>query len=153
LEELYGVRDSFKKDKIPDLDGWTIDFYRDFFDLVVKDLVLFLEEIRKEGELKLAFNTTFLTLIPKTDLPVSFEYFQPISLYNSLFKIHFKIITLRLKLLLSNFISHEQFGFLKGRLIYEAIGATQEGLHTIKIKKKDVSVFKIDPSKDFDRVS
>jgi hypothetical protein len=34
-------------------------------------------------------------------------------------------------------------------LIHEAIGALQEGLHTIKNKKKDVSVFKIDLSKAF----
>jgi hypothetical protein len=53
----------------------------------------------------------------------------------------------------SNYISQEQFDFLKGHLIHEAIGVAQEGLHTIKTKKKDVSVFKIDLSKDFDIVS
>jgi hypothetical protein len=69
VDELHGVLGTFKRDKILGLDGWTIDFYQEFFDTIGKDLVFFLEEIRKEGKLKLAFNTTFLALIPKTDLP------------------------------------------------------------------------------------
>jgi len=41
--------ETFKKEKIPSLDGWTIDLYWDFFDTIGKDLILVLEEIRKEG--------------------------------------------------------------------------------------------------------
>jgi hypothetical protein len=101
---LWGPR-HIKKDKSPGPDGWTIDFFRDFFELVGKDLVLVLEEIRKGGKLKLAFNTMFLALIPKSDLLVSFEDFRPIALCNSLYKIHSKLIALCLKPLLSNYIS------------------------------------------------
>jgi hypothetical protein len=77
LEDLCGVLDTFKKDKIPGLDGWTIDFYWNFFVLVGKDLVLVLEEIRQESKLKQAFKTTFLALIPKPNLPASFEDSDP----------------------------------------------------------------------------
>jgi hypothetical protein len=92
-------------------------------------------------------------LIPKTDLPVCFEDLWPISLYNTLYKIHSKIISLHLNPLLSNYTSHEKFGFLKIHLIHKAIGVVQEGIHTVKTKNKEVSVFKIDLSKAFDRVS
>jgi len=58
-----------------------------------------------------------------------------------------------LKPLLSNYISQEQFGFLKGRFIHEAIGSTQEGIHTIKTQEKEVSLVKIDLSKSHNRLS
>jgi hypothetical protein len=73
LEELCGALDTFQKRQNSGPDGWTIDFYRYFFELVGKDLLLVLEEIRKEGKIKQAFNTTFLALIPKIDLPATFE--------------------------------------------------------------------------------
>jgi hypothetical protein len=90
---------------------------------VGEDLLGVMEEIRTEGKLKLSINATFLALIPKSYYPSSFDDFRPIVLCNCLYKIHSKIIVMRLKTLLSNYISQEQFGFLKGKLIHEAIGA------------------------------
>jgi hypothetical protein len=54
-----------------------------------------------------------------------------------------KIIAIRLKPLLSSIINREQFGFLHGNLIQEAIGSTQEGILSIKTHRHLVSVFKI----------
>lgn len=42
FEELLKVMKSFKKDKCLGLDGWTIEFFLHFFDLVKKDLFTFL---------------------------------------------------------------------------------------------------------------
>jgi len=47
---------------------------------------------------------------------------RPIALCNSLHKIIAKIITIRIKPMLVNAISGEQFGFVKGLLIHEAVG-------------------------------
>jgi hypothetical protein len=55
--------------------------------------------------------------------------------------------------LLSKSISNEQFGFLLGKQIHEAIGVVQEGLHTIKTKKLSSMVIKLDLSKAYDRES
>jgi hypothetical protein len=52
----------------------------------------------------------------------------------------------RLKEILSRQISNEQFGFLKGRQIHEAIEVAQEGLHSLKSKKLKGVVIKIDLS-------
>jgi hypothetical protein len=58
-----------------------------------------------------------------------------------------------MRVILSKHISCEQFGFLEGRQIHEAIGVAQEGLHSIKLKKLKVVVVKIYLSKAFDRVN
>ena len=54
---------------------------------------------------------------------------------------------------MSQNISSEQFGFVEGRQIHEAIGVAQEGLHTLKVQKQKGAVIKIDLSKAYDRVS
>jgi hypothetical protein len=55
--------------------------------------------------------------------------------------------------MLSPTISRDQFDFLDGRQIHEAIGIAQEGLHTIKVKKKSSFIIKIDLYKAYDKVS
>jgi hypothetical protein len=75
LEDLCSVLETLKKDEILILDGWTIDFYHHFFELVGKDLVCVMEEIRLKGKIKQAINTTFLALIPKLDIPCHFQRF------------------------------------------------------------------------------
>ena len=56
------------------------------------------------------------------DNPKSLHEFRPISLCNYIYKVISKVIAWRLKDLLSEHITGEQFGFLKGRQIHEAIG-------------------------------
>jgi hypothetical protein len=50
-------------------------------------------------------------------------------------------------------ISKEQFGFLEGRQIHEAIWVAQKGLHSLKTKKAKGTILKIELSKAFDRVN
>jgi hypothetical protein len=47
----------------------------------------------------------------------------------------------------------EQFGFLKDRLIFDAVGITQECLHTTKTKKQNSVFLKLDLKKAYDNVS
>jgi hypothetical protein len=58
-----------------------------------------------------------------------------------------------MKELLSKTISQEQFGFLALRQIHEAVGVAQEVFHTIKTKKIQDMVIKVDLSKAYDRVN
>jgi hypothetical protein len=61
--------------------------------------------------MSIAFNATFIALIQKAYNPSSFEDFKPISLCNCIYKIIAKIIAMRVKSLLANTISQEQFVF------------------------------------------
>ena len=101
----------------------------------------------------MTFNSTFIALIPKVDNPKSLHDFRPISLCTCIYKVITKVISRRLKDLLSEHIYGEQFGFLKGRQIHEAIGVAQEGLHSMKTHKIKGAILKIDLSKAYDKVS
>lgn len=98
-----------------------------------------------------AFHSTFLTLIPKNDTPSYFDDFRPISPCNSIYKIIAKVIENHIKPILSKLILKEHFAFLEGRKIHEAIGVSQEGLHSLKEKRFKGMVYKIDLSKGYDK--
>ena len=114
-EELKEVLGSFQKDKSPGPDGWTIEFFLGFYEVLGMDLLQVVEDTRVSGRIPASFNSTFIALIPKTDNPETLYEFRPISLCNCIYKIVSKVIARRLKAILSENISAEQFGFLEGR--------------------------------------
>jgi hypothetical protein len=69
LGELKEVLSMFKLDKSPGLDGWTIDFFIQFFDLAGGDLLEMVEESRLKGIISRGLNSIFLALIPKLNKP------------------------------------------------------------------------------------
>ena len=152
-EEVESVLKSMQKEKSPGPDGWTVEFFQHFFEFIGDELVEVVEESRLSGSIYQPFNATFLTLIPKSDIPGSFSDFRPISLCTCVYKIIAKIIAVRIKPFLSKNVSLEQFGFLDGRQIHEAVGVAQEMLHSLKVGKKKGVIVKIDLSKAYDRIS
>jgi len=152
-EELKEALLSFQKDKSPGPDGWTIEFLLELYEFLGNDILKVVEDSRTSGRLPASFNSTFIALIPKIDNPSSLDDFRPISLCNCIYKVISKIIARRIKRILSSNISMEQFGFLKGRQIHEAIGVAQEGLHSMKTGKIKGAVLKIDLSKAYDKVN
>lgn len=153
MQELEGILKWFKKDKSPGPDGWTIEFYLAFFEVLGRDLLVVVEESRSSGTIYHAINSTFIALIPKSDSPESLNDYRPISLCNCLYKIISKTIANHLRPILSRSIAPQQFAFLESRQIHEAIGLAQEAIHSIWSKHLKAILLKIDLSKAFDRVS
>ena len=82
MEELKETLHSFQKDKSPGPDGWPIEFYLGFFDILGEDLLEVVEESRRTGIIHALINATFVSLIPTVDKPVGFDDFRSISLCN-----------------------------------------------------------------------
>ena len=78
-------------------DGWPKEFLEGFIDLVGKDLLLVVEESTSSSKVLREINSTFLTSIPKKDVPESYGYFRPISLCNVVYKIISKTVARILK--------------------------------------------------------
>ena len=105
LLEVESILKGFKNDKSHGPDGWLVEFFLAFFDLIGGELVLAAEQARTEECVPCSINSTFLTLIPKCDKPSTFADFRPISLCNLVYKIISKIVALRLKPILNRSIS------------------------------------------------
>jgi hypothetical protein len=66
---------------------------------------------------------------------MSFDDYWSISCCNVVYKVVSKIIANRLKPILSEVISEEQFGFLFKHQIHDAVALDQEAMHSIKTSK------------------
>eukprot|EP00253_Pinus_taeda_P035638 PITA_35638 len=153
MEESKATLKWFKKDKSLGPDGWTIEFYLAFFDIIGTDLLHVIEDSRISGRIEASITSTFIVLIPKANNPSSFYEYHPISLCNCIYKIIAKIISNQMRPILSKHISLEQFAFLQDRQIYEVVGTAQKVLHTLHTRKCKCMVLKVDLSKSFDRVN
>ena len=115
LMEIQSVLALSKNDKSPGLDGIPMEVYRVLFGVLGLDLLSVVDDSRKYGKVPATFNSTFIALIPKNDLPKSFEDFRPISLCNFCYKIIGKIILMHIRKVLGRYMSGGQFGFLPDR--------------------------------------
>ena len=107
VDEILKTLKKFDRSKSPGPDGWTVEFFLHFFDIIGPDLTAMVEESRIQGRVCSSLNSTFIALIPKADKPLSFAEFRPISLCNLAYKIISKIIADRIKGGLSHGISVE----------------------------------------------
>jgi len=81
-------------------------------------------------------------LIPKVDNPQQLDDFRPISLVGCLYKIISKVLSLRLKKVISKLIDYRQSTLLEGRGLLDSVLVANEVLEDVKRKKKNCIVFK-----------
>ena len=96
LEVEEGVN-QMEDGKAPGLDGFTVNLFHHFLDLTKHEVWKIVENSLASWNILPAFNATFLTLIPKSEGVKSLDKFQPITLYNAIYKIVTKVIANILK--------------------------------------------------------
>ena len=99
-------------------------------------------------------NHTFITLIPKIEIPCRTSHYRPISLCSTFYKTISKILVNRLRPLLDKLVSPFQSAFILGRSIHDNILLTHEIMHKFrKCKGKTAWVaLKLDMEKAYDRL-
>lgn len=121
LEKLFDETElkeaiwSCGSNKSPGPDGFTVEFYKKYWDLMKSDLLEALNEFALYPKLPKGVNTAFITLIPKTQNPTTTKDFRPISLVSSMYKILSKMVANRLKNVLPKIIDKTQSAFIKER--------------------------------------
>ena len=85
--------ETFENGKSPDEDGFTVEFYKHFFDRVGVDLLASLNGAYEFGRLSVSQRRGIITLLPKHDAELLFlQNWQPITLLNWIKKLHQKLL-------------------------------------------------------------
>ena len=97
-EECKNVLDTFQNDKSPEIDGFSVEFYKFFYDLLGNDLLACLNEAYEKQELTISQRRGIITLLPKEDGSLlDLHNWRSITLVNVDSKIAAKAIVRRLE--------------------------------------------------------
>ena len=138
---------------MPVSDGFTIEFYRYFWDVIGQILVDSLNYAFENGSLPISQKLGIISLIPKKDRDLKYlKNLRPISFLNNDYKIATKALALRLEKVLPTIINLSQTGYIKGRYIGESIRMISDIMSFTKAKNiPGLAVF-FDFEKAFDSI-
>ncbi|GKE98033.1 RNA-directed DNA polymerase, eukaryota, reverse transcriptase zinc-binding domain protein, partial [Tanacetum coccineum] len=149
---LFDIEDN----KASGPDGYTSKFFKSAWSVVGKDTCSAVKEFFSSGKLLGEFNASIISLIPKVVVPKKVIDYRPISFCNVVYKTISKVITDRLKRVLSRLVGENQSAFIPGRQISDNILLTQEfmrGYQWNVWQRASRCAFKIDIQKAYDTVS
>ena len=148
-EEVYGTLLGCSGDKAPDPNGFSIAFWQFAWDFVKDDVMSFFKEFYGHCKFVKSLNATFMILIPKKVGARDLRDFRPISLVGSPYKWLAKVLTNRLK----KVVSKAQGAFMKGRQILDAMLITNEAIDSILKNNENSIMCKLDIEKAYDNVN
>ena len=103
-------------------DGFTVEFYKYFFDLVGADLLASLNRAYELGRLSVSQRRGIITLLPKDDAELLLlQNWRPITLLDMDYKIASKAIARQIEPMITKLVHPDQTGFIKGRYIGENV--------------------------------
>jgi len=121
--------------KIHNPDGFMVEFFIRFYELLKKYYLLVVKESKKSGRVLSSFNSNLLCLIPRNKGGIYFSYFRPISYCNVIYNLIAKILARRRKPILDDLIDEEHLSFLQKRKIHDVILISQEVILLVKKRK------------------
>ena len=149
------VRDAIDKlplGKSPGLDGFPVEFYKEYWDRIKHLFMKYLQEVGEDG-LSASRNVSIIKLIyKKTGEVFLLTYYRPISLINADIKIITKVLAERLKLVLHT-VLHATQTAVYGRKIDQNIHMIRDLIDLANQNDDTAAFIFLDQEKAFDRVN
>ena len=142
-----------KNFKLPGIDGFTVEFYKFFWNDIKFSLLNCLNESLEKGNFSVSQCQGLIICLPKEGNEKHFmKNWRPITLLCVDFKLATSCIANRLKPILQNITSQTQKGFLRGRYIGECVRIISDLMD--KLEEDDIPglLMLVDFEKAFDTV-
>lgn len=151
-EELLSALQGLQTGKSPGPDGLPTEFYLSFWDSLCDMLVLVFNERFRLGVLTDSQREGLLRLVHKKDERNLAKNWRPISLLNTDYKIASKVITERLKSVMSAIVHQDQTCSVPGRTIFSNLQLVRDVLDMSDRTDETGILVTLDQEKAFDRV-
>ena len=144
---------TLKLNKVPGLDGLTIEFYKYFWKLLAPELMNMYMYIYEMGLLPESVRLGLISLLPKKNNNTRYvKNMRPLTLLDNDYKILAKVIDNRLREVILDIISMDQTGFVKGRKICHNVRKSLDIIDYGNEKQIPMMILSIDMEKCFDRL-
>ena len=134
--ECFEALKKFPNGKTPGNDGLTAEFYKTFWNLLGQQLTESLNYSFEHGELSTSQKQATIKLIDKKDRDRRYiKHRRPISLLNVDMKIASEAHALRVEKMLPDIIQADQYAYIKGKTIFDAIRTIDDIMEYTKIQQ------------------
>ena len=141
-DEIKNALWSISEDSTPGPDGFNSKFYKVHWEKLNELCISSMQHIFETGKIINEINHCVISLIPKVKSPKEMSDYRPISCCNTIYKTLSKILCNRMKLVINDLISDNQFAFLPSRNIHEGIMLAHESIKDFNKKRGRQNVHK-----------
>lgn len=138
--------------KVPGPNGITAEVYKALWPVISRAFLAMANECLSTGVFPPSIATGLITLIYKKGDRDNPENYRPISLLNTSYKLISRMLTARLARVAPFLVEEEQFGFVPGKNIHEAIMTAQCSVDYCDAEAQDAILCLVDQKKAFDMV-
>lgn len=150
--ECLSALSSMKNNKSPGIDGLPYEFYQRFWNLLGTDLVAVLNSCISSGSLSFSQRTGLITLLYKKNDKLDTKNWRPISLLCTDYKILSKVLTNRLRSVISSVVSDAQVCGVPNRFSSEHVRLLQDVIDYSNVNNLGGALVSLDQEKAFDRI-
>ncbi|CAI5478626.1 unnamed protein product [Closterium sp. Yama58-4] len=150
-----GVRKAIRElanDKSPGRDGLPKELFRCHWEVLKGPLMKMVRGFVATGKMLEAANEAVTVLLYKKGAETGARNYRPITLLTSIYKILAKVMATRMKAVLHQVISGEQYGFLPGKRLTDAVPMVADLIDAAKNKNKEWYIMMVDFEKAYDSV-
>ena len=152
-QEVFKAAKSLAKDVCPGLDGLSVQWYLQYWDLIGEGLTRAYQQVLDSGYMPQEWNDGLIYMIPKAGGQLEeLRHWRPITLLNIIYKILAKTLAKRLQPYLSELIHDSQTGFIQERSIFDNIILFWEMVAFAEGQNQELAVLFLDFEKAYDRV-
>lgn len=134
-------------------DGVCQKFFKTTWETTKNDILAVLNQMFVEGKIAYQQRHGVIICLPKTTRPTRPEDFRLITLMNADYKLMARIITNRLRPLLSNLLQPSQHCGLPGKPVFDAVAAVSEAIAHAEVTKTPLCILSLDFQEAFDNIS
>ncbi|CAI5481406.1 unnamed protein product [Closterium sp. Yama58-4] len=152
-KEVQQAFRSMAKNKAPGRDGLPKELFETHWDVLGKHFMGLVESFTASSSIPASTKDAVTILLHKKGGRDQIENYRPITLLSFTYKVLARVVADRMKRFLHEVISPEQYGFLPGRRLSDAVGLVADVIDAAKNKEKDWYLLLVDFRKAFDSVS